>query len=338
MTSRILRWTAAGTLILAWIAAAPAQAADTVYTIPFFTGADAGVGDGQPGVFTDANGATWQSVSGNAANGFSNMSANTWSDSRNRWESSISAAADLAYEAGPILYTQGDQTDSIIVFSAPVGGAYTFSGTLLLDGTDLNSIGEVKIRADVFRQSCGLSTEGTLLAEYRFDAFIGNEDTSWDLGAEPALSNIVMQANDRLLLRCRKVGVAGDLRGDPGGVTLTGPATEVPTVSNVVASAASLTLASQAGTEYTIQSASDLVPGVWTNTLVVSGSGSAMTLLVAAEPNANNSYRYTTGPIARRRSAASGGAKSPATRTPAATPTAAASHIHTVSPRPYACI
>lgn len=302
MISRTLRRTITGTLIFAWVAVTPALAANIVHTIPFFTGADAGVVDGEEGVFTDANGAAWQNVRGNAANGFGGMLLNTWSDARNRWESPNGPTAGNAYEAGPILYSQGDQDDATIVFSAPIGGEYSFSGTLVLAGTDLNSLNEAKIRADVHLQECGLSTDGVLLAAFRHDAFLFEPDpqnAAWDMGAEPALSNITLRANDRLVLRCRKVGSAGELRGDPGGVTITGPATDVPATSNVVASAASMTLASEAGTVYTIQSATDLVPDVWTDTLIVSSTGTNLTVVVDAEPNANNSYRYTTEPIAR---------------------------------------
>jgi hypothetical protein len=297
MNSRILRWTVASTLIFLSIVAAPVDAANVVYNIPFFTGADAGVGDDQPGVFTDANGANWQCVRGSGiANGFDAMLLNRWSDARNRWESPGFAAASSAYEAGPCLYSTEDQTDSIIVFSAPVAGEYSMSGTLFLNGTNLNSVGEVKIRADIFHQGCGLSTVGVEVARFAYNAFFGQPNhTEWNLGLESALAAIDMQANDRLLIRCRKVGTAGELRGDISGVTITGPDVDIPAITNLLAHAASLTLASQAGTEYTIQSESALAAGTWTDTQILSGSGSDMTILVDAAASANNSYRYTTG-------------------------------------------
>jgi len=302
MISEALKWTIVSTLILVSTVAAPsAHATNVVYNIPFFTGADAGVGDEQPGIFTDANGANWQCVRGSSpGNGFDAMLLNAWSVARNRWESPGFASASSAYEAGPCLYSNGDQTDSIIVFSAPVAGEYSMSGTLFLNGTNLNSVGEVKIRAEVFHQGCGLSTVGVEVARFAYNVFFGQPNhTEWNLGIESALGAIEMQANDRLLLRCRKVGASGELRGDVSGVTITGPATDVAVITNVVASAASMTLASQAGTEYTIQSESSLAAGSWTDAGTLSGSGVDMTVLLDAEANANTSYRYTTGLRAR---------------------------------------
>lgn len=280
---------------------APCSAATTnlMTSIPYFTGPQAGAADGEPGSFDDAQGGSWQHYRGSQTGGLGALIPNQWSDARARWETVVAAGSGRNYLPGPVLETTTDQGNSIIVYTAPLDGTYHLGGTLFLDGTNLNSGGaapEAKIRGEVVRFANQPPGYPDVLASIVVNAPLGQDDVVWDLGAEPGLTNIPMQAHERIAIGIRKVAAAGELLGHLSNVTFSVPHTTLTVITNVPdADAVSLTIPSESAAEYVIEATTNLDRTAFANAYTVGGSGRDRTVLIPATED-TQFIRFVAGP------------------------------------------
>jgi hypothetical protein len=210
--------------------ASQASATIHAYQVPWFSGPDLGVADGQqpdPG-FEDFGGATWRHHRNSPWGNYSGMRTQQWSSARMRWESSSGTGSSEAFLDGPAqngtqptLLSDGDQADATMIFTpAPpvAGGLYSFDGTLVLDATDTTG----GIRAQVIHYNASGAPYATL---YSFSSGGDTGDQALDLGAEPDLQDILVLPGERLGFGFRKVGSAGSVDGQLYGadaLTITG--------------------------------------------------------------------------------------------------------------------
>jgi hypothetical protein len=219
----------------------------------------------------------------------------TWDAGNIEWN--VGGGRQERYVAGPNLYTQSDQQDMGIVFTVPFDGTASLSGSLQFDGSGLNSLDsgvEVKIRADVWKFEAGSPGAGVILSNFTYNASLGNEDTSWDLGAAAGLQGIPVLAGERIVINARKVGIAGNMRTDLSGITISAPDGLEPIVVTPVAAddAVLITFDSQEGINYLVQYSIDLFSGQWTDfpTILV-GTGSTLFFYDDAGVDPGRTYR-----------------------------------------------
>jgi hypothetical protein len=207
------------------------QASATIhsYTVPWFSGPDIGVADGEqpdPG-FVDFGGASWRHHRNAPWNNYATMRTQQWSSVRLRWESTSGVGSSEAFQDGPLqngtqptLWSGGDQADATMMFApAPpvAGGLYSFDGTLEL--VTSGTIGGT--RAQVVHYDAA----GNPNVLYTFSSSSDTGNQSIDFGAEAALQNILVFPGDHLGFGFRKVSIDGTAEGllygaDP--VTITG--------------------------------------------------------------------------------------------------------------------
>ncbi len=264
------------------------------YSIPYFTGPDAGAADGESGIYSGINGATWQAMVVLGAT-FDALLPLTWDAGNIEWN--LSGFRQERYEAGPNLYTQSDQRDVAIVFTVPFDGTLSITGTLQFDGAGLNSLDageEVKIRAEVWKFAAGSTGAGLILANLFYNASLGNEDPAWDLGSGSELQGIPVAAGERIAINARKVGVAGNMRADLSGITISAPDGLEPIIVTPVAADDAVLIAfdSQEGINYVAQYTTDLFSGPWVELpSVLVGTGSTLFFYDDAGVDALRSYR-----------------------------------------------
>ena len=200
------------------------------HEVPWFSGPDVGVGDAEipdPG-YPDFGGATWRHHRNTPYQNYYTGPIRTqqWSSARLRWESTSGPGSSEAFYDGPLqngtqptLWTGGDQTDAIMMFTpAPPagGGLYSFYGTLELDATGTTD----GIRAEVMHYDAA----GDYATLYSFTSSSDTNDVSLDLGAQAGLQNITVLPGERLGFGFRKVGLDGEVEGflygaDPLAIT-----------------------------------------------------------------------------------------------------------------------
>jgi len=208
------------------------QASATIhaYQVPWFSGPDIGVADGQepdPG-FVDFGGASWRHHRNSPFGNANSMRTQQWSSVRLRWESTSGSGSSEAFLDGPLqngtqptLLSDGDQADATMMFApAPplAGGLYSFDGTLVLDATGTTG----GIRAQVIHYDASGAPYPTL---YSFTSGGDTSDQALDFGAEPGLQNILVLPGERIGFGFRKVGGTGSVDGQLYGsdpVTITG--------------------------------------------------------------------------------------------------------------------
>ena len=264
-----------------------------VFPVPFYTGPQA---DGF-GIHVTAGGARWQSVRFSNGATFDLLLANTWDADNGEWNPTVHR--NIRYEPGPVLYTADNQVNSAIVYTVLADGFAAITGTLLFDGTDLDSgdADEVKIRAEARRFASGPAGAATILASYVLNAPAGT-DGSWNLGAEAALRNIPVLVGERVVINLRKVGTPGELRGDVSGITLSVPsgAALVPFTEVTQDNTTGFSFLTETGKQYQLQVQAGTS---WSNRpVLVRGTGANEFAFDPLGYEATNTYRVVEAPPA----------------------------------------